>query len=156
MTEIKIIKRIHHHWIDLFRLVLDVESYPAFVPYCRDDKLLWRKSEGPTNTIIVSRMTIGLAALQVSYANRTVGDLDRCQIRVEAIDGPLRHLRVVWNFNAQDDDCTQVEFAASYEFSSPILTAVASRVFESMFREIIDAFERRADALFARVRSGAP
>ena len=147
---VRFIRRIRHHWVDLFNVVLDVERYPAFVPHCREIKLYSRKLADASRTIIVSRMSVGLSALEVSYANRTVGDLAARRIDVEAIDGPLRYLHVVWTFEPDDDDWTRVEFFADYAFSSAILAALASRAFDAMFGEIVDAFERRADRLFGR------
>jgi coenzyme Q-binding protein COQ10 len=150
MPKVKITKKVAHRWADLFKLVLDVESYPAFVPHCRQVKLLSRTAESSTDTVIVSRMTVGLSALQVSYSNRTNGDFAARTIKVEAIDGPLRRLRAVWRFNPDGDDRTEIDFSANFEFSSLILAALASRVFSSMFGEMVDAFERRADRLFSR------
>jgi coenzyme Q-binding protein COQ10 len=142
-------KLIRHRWIDLFELVLDVKSYPAFVPHCRNVRLLSRKADGPTRTIIVSRMTVGLLAFEVSYANRAVGDATARRINVKAIEGPFRYLHVIWKFEPVDDEHTDVEFSVNYE-------GLASRVFTSMFGEIVNAFERRADQLFRRGRSGSP
>ena len=147
---IRITKRIGHRWDDLFNLVLDVESYPAFVPHCRQVRLLSRRAASPTHTLIVSRMTVGLAGLEVSYANRTNADAARRIIEVEAIDGPLRYLRAVWRFVPHGDHRTEIDFSVDFEFSSLLLAAVASRVFGSMFGEMVDAFERRADRLFPR------
>lgn len=156
MPELTTFKLIRHRWTDLFELVLDVKSYPAFVPHCRDVRLLSRQSDGPTRAIIVSRMTVGLLAFELSYANRTVGDAAARQINVEAIDGPLRYLHVVWKFEPTDDEHTKVEFSVSYEFANPILAGVASRVFTAMFGEILNAFEQRADLLCGRQRCGSP
>ena len=146
----RITKRIGHRWADLFKLVLDMESYPAFVPHCRQVTVLSRRAEDAAKTVIVSRMTVGLAALEVSYSNRAIGDAAARLIEVEAIDGPLRYLRVVWRFNPDGDDRTEIDFSVDFEFSNLILAAVASRVFSSMFGEMVDAFERRADRLFGR------
>jgi len=60
----------------------------------------------------------------------------------------MRYLNAVWSFEPRDEDHTQVHFLVSYEFSNPFLAAVASRVFDAMFREILNAFERRAARLF--------
>jgi coenzyme Q-binding protein COQ10 len=149
-ADIKIIKRIHHRWTNVFRLVLEVESYPAFVPYCRNVQLLSRKTDGQANAILVSRMSVGFAALHVDYVTRTVGDLRARRININAVDGPLRYLRAVWQFKPDAGDWTEIEFSANYQFSNPILAAVASRILDSMFAEVVDAFERRADCLFNR------
>jgi coenzyme Q-binding protein COQ10 len=150
MDNVKIRKRIRHRWADLFKLVAEIESYPRFVPCCRRVRVFSRKVDGPDRTVLISRMTVGLSALQVSYANRTVADLTAREIRVDAIDGPFCHLRVVWKFTPDGDEWTEIEFAVTYEFSSAILGALASRMFDAMFRDIVDAFERRADQVFGR------
>jgi coenzyme Q-binding protein COQ10 len=146
----RITKRVGHRWADLFDLVLDMESYPAFVPHCRQVRVLSRRAESATSTVIVSRMTVGLAALEVCYANRAKGDVATRTIAVEAIDGPLRYLTAVWRFNPDGDDRTEIDFSVDFEFDNPVLAAVASGVFSSMFGEMVDAFERRADRLFGR------
>ncbi len=149
MTDIRITRRMGHRWRYLFALVLNVERYPGFVPHCRDVRVLSRDAEDPARTIIVSRMTVGWAALQVGYANRTVAEPELRSIKVDAIDGPFRYLHVVWEFKPEGEDRTVVVFSAGYEFSNPILSALASRLFGAMFADIVTAFERRADEIAA-------
>jgi len=148
MTSVQTGKIVNYPWSDLFDLVLDVQSYPEFVPRCREVRLLSRRVKEPGVTIIISRMTVGFLAFEIGYSNRTTGDSIRRRINVEALDGPMRYLNVVWSFEPRDEDHTQVHFSVSYEFSNPLLAAVASRVFGAMFSEILNAFERRAARLF--------
>jgi len=70
------------------------------------------------------------------------------RISIDALDGPLRYLSAVWNFESRDEYHTQLQFSVDYEFNNPVLAAVASRVFGAMFGEILNAFERRAAHLF--------
>jgi coenzyme Q-binding protein COQ10 len=150
-------KRLRHRWTDLFGLVAELEKYPEFVPACQRTRVLNRKADGPDRTIIVSRMTVGYGAVRVSYANRTVADLGKRQIKVNAIDGPLRRLDVAWSFQPDGTgETTEIAFAVSYEFSNPVLAALATGVFESMFRQILTAFERRADQLFPASAASEP
>jgi coenzyme Q-binding protein COQ10 len=152
---VQIVRRVAHRWKNLFDLVLDVEQYPSFVPHCRRVELLSKAPsgsiEGQTGAgkvVVLSRMTVGISALRVSYANRTVGDRDRRRIDVDALDGPLRYLKVAWEFHPQADETTEIAFSASFAFSSPLLTAVASRLFDAIIAGMVTAFERRADVLF--------
>jgi len=142
------VKCIHQRWSDLFDLVLDLEHYPAFVPHCRAVKVFSRKRDDQGRTLIISRMTVGVSALEVSYVNRTTADRDARVIEVEALDGPLRHLHVIWTFMPDGADRTRLEFTVDYEFDNPVLAAVASRVFDAMFAHIVEAFEQRAGRLF--------
>ncbi len=152
MIAVNISKRMDHPWLDLFELVLDVESYPSFVPHCRDVRLLAHKVEAPGRTIIVSRMIVGFSMLEIGYANRTIGDTSRRRIDVEALDGPLRYLKATWSFVPENDQHSTVGFLVDYEFRSHVLSAIASRVFSSMFADIVNAFERRANQLFRGAR----
>lgn len=154
MTNVQTTKLIGYPWSDLFNLVLDVKSYPQFVPHCRDVTLLSRKLEESGKTVLMSRMTVGFSAFEVSYANRTTGDAIGRKITIDAVDGPLRYLSAIWSFEPQDETHTRVHFSVTYEFSNPVLAAVASRVFAAMFGKILEAFERRAARLF-RDRVGA-
>jgi len=161
MGSIKIRRRIGHNWSDLFDLVADIESYPEFVPSCQRTKVLSRKVGESGRTVIVSRMTVGISALHVSYANRTLADPETRRIRVDAVDGPLRHLKAVWKFAPEGEQATEVEFAVNYEFSSPMLAVLAATIFDSMFHQILEAFEHRADQVFgsgkrAIARRGEP
>lgn len=142
-------KLVAYPWSELFDLVLDVERYPEFVPHCRAVRLLSRKTRAPDLTVIVSRMTVGFSALEVGYANRTTADPAGRRISVDALDGPLRHLHALWRFEPRDERHTELHFAVDYEFSNPLLAALASRVFAAMFGEIVNAFERRAARLCA-------
>ncbi len=156
MTSVQTSKLVGYPWSDLFNLVLDVRSYPEFVPHCREMRLLSRRTEAPGMTVVVSRMTVGYSAFAVGYANRTTGDAISRKISVEALDGPLRYLSAVWSFEPRDEDHTLLHFSVNYEFSNPVLAAVASRVFAAMFGEILNAFERRAAQLFPdRASAGA-
>jgi coenzyme Q-binding protein COQ10 len=143
-------RRLHQRWSDLYDLVLDLERYPAFVPGCRAVKVYSRVAGPAGRTVIVSRMTVGVAGFDVSYANRTTGDALARRIDVKALDGPLRRLDVLWTFEPDGEAWTKVGFCVDYAFDSAILGAVASRAFAAMFGEILTAFERRAERLFGR------
>jgi coenzyme Q-binding protein COQ10 len=93
-------------------------------------------------------MTVGFSVFEVGYANRTTGDAIARRIHVEALDGPLRYLRAQWRFEPRGEAQTELRFSADYEFSNPVLGAVASRVFAGMFGKILNAFEQRAAHLF--------
>lgn len=149
MTCVRTTRVLRYPWVDLFNLVLDVTSYPAFVPHCREVRLLSRQMAGRGKTVIVSRMCVGFSLFEVSYANQTTADPNERKICVEALDGPLRFLDAVWTFEPRDESRTQVQFLVDYEFSNPVFATVASRVFGTMFDKIVDAFERRAAQLFS-------
>jgi coenzyme Q-binding protein COQ10 len=150
---VEAVRRVHHRWTDLYDLVLDLERYPAFVPGCRAIKIYSRADAPPGRSMIVSRMTVGVAGFDVSYVNRTTGNAAARRIEVTALNGPLRRLDVLWTFEPDGEEWTRVGFSVDYAFDSAILSAVVSRAFEAMFGQILAAFERRADACSAAAHS---
>ncbi len=144
MHSVTVRKSVSGDWRCLFDLVLDIERYPQFVPCCTRDRILARKTNPDGSIEIVSRMTVGLQPIQVSYTNRTIADPAARRIIVDSADGPLRHLHLVWRFEPRGDGQTEIALAASYAFRSPLLTSVAAGLFDRLFGQMIDAFENRA------------
>ena len=149
-------KRVRHPWSDLFDLVVDLERYPEFVPFCQKVQVLARKNQGPDKKLILSRMTVGVSAIRVSYVNRTILARGERRITVDSSDGPLRSLKAVWLFTPDGDEWTDISFKATYEFSSPVLAMAASRLFEATFRQTLDAFVRRAAQLSRQAKRRQP
>jgi coenzyme Q-binding protein COQ10 len=128
----------------LYALVLDIESYPLFVPGCARVRVLSRREIAPGRMEIVSRMTVGVLPLQMTYANCTSADRDGKLIRVTSADGPLRHLHVLWRFEPLGPERTLIILDVTYEFRNPIVAALAASAFERLFAQLVDAFGRRA------------
>lgn len=145
MHDVTIRKNLGHPWTDLFPLVLDIERYPQFVPGCTRVSVLSRQEAKAGRIEIVSRMTVGLLPVQISYTNLTVADQSARRISVESTDGPLRHLHVLWRFEPAGDSRTLIAFTASYQFRNPIVAHLADSAFGALFGQIVDAFEHRAD-----------
>src|SRR5262249_18958230 len=131
--DLAVVRRIPRRWADLYDLVLDVERYPDFVPRCRAVKVYSHSGASDGRTVIVSRMTVGVAGFDVSYANRTTGDAAGRRITVTALDGPLRRLNVLWTFEPDGEEWTRVAFSVDYAFESTILETLAARAFVAMF-----------------------
>jgi ribosome-associated toxin RatA of RatAB toxin-antitoxin module len=108
------------------------------------DRVLSRRDLPDGSCEIISRMTVGMQPLQVSYTNRTRADRIGHRISVDSADGPMRHLKVLWRFDPSGDHATHITLAANYEFRSPVLETIAGRMFARLFGEMVDAFEHRA------------
>ena len=87
-------------------------------------------------------------ATRIGAASRSTGSNGR--ILVESVDGPLRRLRTLWTFQARGDDSCDVGFDLSYEFASPMIGLLVGGIFDAAFSRFVQAFERRADAIYGR------
>jgi coenzyme Q-binding protein COQ10 len=74
-------------------------------------------------------------------------------IKVEYLDGPLHVLSNRWTFRPVSESSSDVEFFISYEFRSRMLALVMGTIFDLAFRRFADAFERRADLVYARSKA---
>jgi len=83
---------------DLIKLVLDIEKYPEFVPFCFDAKVYENKNEGDLIKIIAD-LTIGKGPFKDTYKSDVVFDRNQDTIFVKNIEGPLNHLSNNWMFN---------------------------------------------------------
>jgi coenzyme Q-binding protein COQ10 len=57
-----------------------------------------------------------------------------------------------WTFHPAGDDICDVEFFIDYEFRSRALGMLVGAMFDTVFRRMAEAFEKRADAVYRRNR----
>ncbi len=65
-------------------------------------------------------------------------------------DGPFRRLHGEWRFRELAAAACKVEFELAYEFSTHLLEAVVGPVFSHIANTFIDAFVRRAQAVYPK------
>lgn len=125
----------------LFDLVIDVEKYPQFLPWCLGCRVR-KREEG----LVVADMIIGFKVFRESFTSRVTHQHPH-RIDVKYTDGPFKYLDNHWIFNRLDDGSTEIDFFVDFEFRSRILQAAIGAVFSEAVRRMIAAFEARAHAL---------
>ena len=129
-------------------MVLDIEKYPEFVPWCLNGKIHSKTDKGDTIEIKAD-LTIGKSFFRDTYKSFVVYNKSEDTIRVTNIDGPLKHLENRWFFK-QDGDSSEVEFHVDFELKNKILNVLMIKSFNLGLKKIADAFEKRANELFNR------
>jgi coenzyme Q-binding protein COQ10 len=81
----------------LIDLVLDIEKYPEFVPFCLDSHVYEKNKEG-SQTLIIADLTIGKGPFKDTYKSDVKFDKENSTINVTNIGGPLNHLENNWKF----------------------------------------------------------
>ena len=133
---------------DLIEMVLDIEKYPEFVPWCLDGKIHNKIDKGDMIEIKAD-LTIGKSFFRDTYKSFVVYNKSEDTIRVTNIDGPLKHLENRWFFR-QDGDSSEVEFHVDFELKNKILNVLMIKSFDVGLKKIADAFEKRAIQLFEK------
>jgi len=148
MPKFETARRVRHSATDMFELVADVEKYPGFVPLCKALTVKSRRELDGGKQVLVADMTVSYKVIRETFATKVTLDPERCEILVEYLDGPFRHLENRWTFESAGENECIVGFYIAYEFRSRLLASVAGAVFDEAFRRFSKAFEARADEVY--------
>ena len=130
----------------LIDLVLDIEKYPTFVPYCIDAKV-YEKNETGDFVNIIADLTIGKGLFTDTYKSDVKFNKKDNTIYVTNIDGPLKHLDNRWTFEYHKKG-TEIFFDVDFEIKNKFLNILMTTSFQYGLDKIADAFQKRANELF--------
>ena len=130
----------------LIDLVLDIEKYPEFVPFCLDSHVYEMKKEG-SQTLTIADLTIGKGPFKDTYKSDVKFDKENSTINVTNIGGPLNHLENNWKF-IETEGGTEISFDIDFEIENKFLNVLMSKSFEFGLNKIADAFQKRAEDLY--------
>ena len=137
---------------DLINLVLDIEKYPEFVPFCYDAKIYENKEEVNFKKIIAD-LTIGKGPFKDTYKSNVEFNKKEDTIFVKNIDGPLNHLSNNWTFTDKKNGITEVNFEIDFEIKNKFLNSLMTVSFQFGLEKIADAFQKRAEELFSNSKN---
>ena len=132
----------------LIDLVLDIEKYPQFVPFCLDSKVYERKEQDDL-LLIVADLTIGKDPFKDTYKSDVKFNKKEDSIYVTNLDGPLKHLENKWHFK-EENNFTKVLFDVDFELKNDFLNIIMTKSFQFALDKIADAFQKRAEDLFSK------
>ena len=131
---------------NLIEMVLDIEKYPEFVPWCLDGKIHDKIDKGET-VEIKADLTIGRSFFKETYKSFVIYNKSKDLIHATNMDGPLKHLKNEWFFK-QIGDSSEIDFHVDFELKNKILNILMNKSFDLVLKKIADAFEKRAIQLF--------
>ena len=132
---------------DLIKLVLDIEKYPQFVPFCLDAHI-YEKNIDSDFIYIIADLTIGKGPFKDTYKSDVKFNKNNDSIKVTNIGGPLRHLENNWKFKEHDNG-TEIFFDIDFEIENKFLNIMMTKSFQFGLDKIADAFQKRAEELFS-------
>ena len=134
---------------DLIDLVLNIEEYPKFIPYCLNAHIYKDESLGNFQ-YIEADLTIGKGPFKDTYKSDVKFDKKESIIYVKNIEGPLKYLENKWKFD-QKENFTEVTFDLDFELKNKFLNIFMNKSFKYGLDKIADAFQSRAEELFNKV-----
>ncbi len=129
----------------LIDLVLDIEKYPEFVPFCLDAHV-YEKSKKGDLILIIADLTIGKGPFKDTYKSDVRFNKKDSTIKVTNIGGPLNHLENTWHFEERENG-TEISFDIDFEIENKFLNIVMTKSFQFGLDKIADAFQKRAEEL---------
>ena len=131
---------------DLINLVLNIEDYPKFIPYCLNAKIYEKKLYND-DQLIIADLTIGKGLFKDTYKSDVKYIKKDDIILVKNIDGPLKYLDNKWQFK-KTGKLTEVSFDVDFELKNKFLNILMAKSFNYGLDKIADAFQKRAEELF--------
>jgi coenzyme Q-binding protein COQ10 len=131
---------------NLVEMVLDIEKYPDFVPWCMEGKI-YEKKETEDFIEIKADLKVGKKFINEVYSSLVLYSKKKDTIIVANISGPLKHLKNEWKFK-EINKKTQLEFSIDFELKNSFLNIIMKNSFNFGLNKITDAFEDRANKLF--------
>lgn len=126
----------------MFDLVADVAAYPEFLPWVSAIRV-----RSQSETEMVADMIVGFKGISESFTSRVHKERPR-HVRVDYLDGPLKHLHNEWEFRDDGQGGVLVDFEVEFQFKNRIFEMLAGQFFDKALRKMIGAFEARAAALY--------
>lgn len=146
---------------EMYALVVDVESYPKFLPWCDSSAILERHPADAERGVperVTARVGLHFAGVRQSFTTRNEQSEGEF-VRLKLVDGPFSALDGSWVFKPlrQDDAAPpkpdepvacRIEFDLAYAFSNRAFEAVLSPVFDRVANTFVDSFVKRAAQVY--------
>ncbi|HEX7741465.1 MAG TPA: type II toxin-antitoxin system RatA family toxin [Sphingobium sp.] len=133
----------------MFDLVSDVASYPEFLPWVSAIRV-----RSGSDTEMVADMIVGFKGIKESFTSR-VHKHRPDFVRVDYLEGPLKHLHNQWRFRDDGKGGVLVDFEVEFEFKNRLFEMLAGQVFDKALRKMIGAFETHAAELYGESGSSS-
>jgi len=127
----------------MFAVVDDVESYPLFLPWCKSAQVLSRSGDE-----VRARIEMARGSIHKSFSTCNRRQQDK-MIEIRLLEGPFRHLEGFWRFDALGESACKVSLDMDFEFSNRVVGLALGPVFSQIANTLVDAFHKRATAIYA-------
>ncbi|MBX9635758.1 MAG: type II toxin-antitoxin system RatA family toxin [Magnetospirillum sp.] len=130
--------------LQLFSLAVDIESYPAFIPWCRRAEIVSRDG----NALCVENH-FGAGPVDAVFRTRAVAEAPH-RLTITSDDAPFRAFQLTWSFTELEGGGCRVAAEYTMALRSPLLHGLAHFAMPEAERKIMRRFRDRAVVLYGR------
>ncbi len=142
MTEISKTTVVPYTSEEMYVLVNDIESYPIFLPWCTEAKILSQQEDNLT-----AKLSLALGKIKQSFTTENTMQ-DGSRIDMKLIEGPFNHLTGYWRFIQEDDQSCHVHLHMHFEFKNKIIKHTLGKVFYKVMDSLVESFVQRAQQIY--------
>ena len=142
MTEISRTTLVPYTSDEMYVLVNDIESYPSFLPWCTEAKILSQQEESLTATL-----SMALGKIKQSFTTENTMQ-DGSRIDIQLIEGPFKHLSGYWRFIQEDEQSCHIHLHLHFEFKNKIIKQTLGRAFYKVMDTLVESFVQRAQQIY--------
>ena len=139
----KIIKKFNYSKKDLIELVLKIDDYKFFLPWCINSKILTINKK-KKDLKIIADLEIGFKSFREIYTSEVIYNNQNSKIEVTSINGNIKKLLNIWEFEEIDKKSCNIIFFIDIELKNPIVNILFNKFFNYGFEKILNSFEQRA------------
>ena len=134
---------VFHSANKLFNIVLDIESYPEYIPWCTKMVV----NEKNNNEIYADMFVKYKFILTQKFGSYVKFNKNELKIQTSYIEGPLKDLKTNWEFEEISKNKSKIIFEVNFEFKNFIHQKLAETFYPLVENKMIESFKNRADNL---------
>ena len=140
----------HHSIQQIYDLIIDVGSYPEFLPFCTQAEILSFNS----NVMVADlHVQVGLFAHKYrSEVHCSPPNSGSASVKIEAVEGPLRYLDSSWILR-EEGEVLRISFQMDFEFKVSIFNMLIAPRVERLCDTFVASFMNRAGKIYEHDRS---
>jgi len=144
----RIIKKFNFSKKDAINVVLDIDKYKDFLPWCKNS-IVKNKIRDANKDIIFADLQIGYKLFFDTYTSKVIFDKKKSEIIVTPEGGPIKKLYNIWKFKELTKKTCEIDFYIEIELSNIILNKIFENFFEIGFKKIFTSFENRVNTIYS-------
>jgi len=128
---------------ELFDIVLDIEKYPDYIPWCKKINILKKNKNSIKANMIVNYKLLPTQ----QFISIVTYDVKNLLIKTQYIEGPLKNLDTIWKFVKIEKNKTIVKFNIKFEFKNFFHQKISEVFFSLIENKMMESFEKRAEKI---------
>jgi len=133
---------VAHSAMDMYKLVVDVPSYPQFLSWCSDTVVHEQSDEVQKASLTVT--VAGITQQFTTMNTLTVGE----RVGMKLFEGPFKNLQGEWCFAQLGDAGCKITLELDFEMTSGLVATMFGKGFGRIANRLVDDFCKRAEKVY--------